>query len=156
MKVMGIIGLLAAICFGCTQRQDVKPELAWPKADPSVSISESRYTDMGLRVLALELNQEMRGKSQYFLEFLPRMGRIEGRVQLLDINLPKENPNQGHLTGRLKTEISLVEAGVREILGQVSLQEGFDPKSNLEIRFTGIESEAKNLAIYKGGEILWY
>lgn len=156
MKAIGMIGLLGVLFFGCGQRQDVQPHLTWPQHDPRVAISESRYTDMGLRVLALELNQEMFGKSQYFLEFLPRMGKIEGRVQLLDVKLTKEKANQNDLSQRLKTEISLVEAGVREILGQVSLQEGFDPKANLEIRFTSTDADGKNLAIYKGGEILWY
>jgi len=153
---MVIVGLLGVIAWGCSQNTQVQTPAAWPQTDPTVAISESRYTDLGLRILALELNQEMQGKSQYFLEFLPRMGKIEGRVQLLDVKFPQEKSNQSALTERFKREISLVEAGVKQLLAQVSLQSGFDAKANLEIRFDGLNAEGKNLAIYKGGEILWY
>ena len=156
VKTLVIGGVCGLIFLACSQNSQISTGPTWPQSDPKVSISESRYADMGLRVLALELNREMGGRSQYFLEFLPRMGKIEGRVQLLDVKPTQDKTNQSALAERLKQEISLVEAGVREILGQVSLQSGFDPKANLEIRFDAMPPQGKNLAIYKDGEILWF
>ena len=155
--VFGILLFPPACSFKTSPKtSDSGIQVTWPKNDPQTAVAESAYLDLGLRVLALELSDQSRGRSTYFIQFLPRLGKVESRCILEKppgLSITKQN--QPNWSARIKEETEAIELGVKNLISDLKISQGFDSKEHLEIRFQVRSPEPEEIALVQRGQIHW-
>ena len=152
-----ILGMVIFLTFNtsCAGKEKVKFR-QWPYKDHYVEVRESHYLDLGLRVLALELTQQGKGQKQYFFEFLPRLGKIEGTLVFNSKeSVHIDNLNRARFQKQITWETQIILAGIQELVSELKFKKGFDPKKHVQIHFQLKGSNPLELALYEDGEIQW-
>ena len=128
----------------------------WPFRDANVQVRESHYLDLGLRILAVELTQQAHEEKVYHLEFLPRLGKIEGKVVFTKKGrFSSKKFDRSFFKKQIQWETKVLLAGIGDLISGLNAEKGFSQKKHVQIRFQLQGANPLELALYNKGEFQW-